>query len=400
MSGPFDRKRVLLGVSGSIAAYKAIDIASKLTQAGATVGVLMSPAAVRFVTPLTFRSITHQDVVTDLFDIHSRQAIEHVALAKEADVLVIAPATAHTIAKLALGLADDPITVTALATSAPLVIAPAMDANMWHHPAVRANTNTLVTRGAMVIGPGEGRLASGLTGWGRLAETPEIIGAIATALGAHGDLAGQTIVVSAGGTQEAIDPVRVITNRSSGKMGYAIAEAARDRGASVVLVTAPTSLEDPSGVDTRHVESASEMLSAVLSACEGADAVVMAAAVADYTPAHPVADKVKKGAADEFNVELTKTVDILATTPRGLLRIGFAAESTNLIQYAQDKLDGKALDFIVANDITVPNSGFGADNNKVSIVSHQGVEDLPMMSKYGVATEILNRIAQQLATAR
>ncbi len=400
MSGPFDRKRVLIGVSGSIAAYKAIDIASKLTQAGAIVNVLMSPAAVRFVTPLTFRSITHQDVVTDLFDIHSRQAIEHVALAKEADVLVVAPATAHTIAKLALGLADDPITVTALATSAPLVIAPAMDANMWHHPAVRANANTLVNRGAMVVGPSEGRLASGLIGWGRLAETPEIIGAIATALGAHGDLAGQTIVVSAGGTQEAIDPVRVITNRSSGKMGYAIAEAARDRGASVVLVTAPTSLNDPSGVDTRHVESASEMLTAVLSACEGADAVVMAAAVADYAPAHPAADKVKKGAADEFNVELTKTVDILAATPRGLIRIGFAAESTNLIQYAQAKLDGKALDFIVANDITVPNSGFGADNNKVSIVSHQGVEDLPMMSKYGVATEILNRVAQRLAGAR
>jgi phosphopantothenoylcysteine decarboxylase/phosphopantothenate--cysteine ligase len=400
VSGPFDRKRVLIGVSGSIAAYKAIDIASKLTQAGAIVNVLMSPAAVRFVTPLTFRSITHQDVVTDLFDIHSRQAIEHVALAKEADVLVVAPATAHTIAKLALGLADDPITVTALATSAPLVIAPAMDANMWHHPAVRANANTLVNRGAMVVGPSEGRLASGLIGWGRLAETPEIIGAIATALGAHGDLAGQTIVVSAGGTQEAIDPVRVITNRSSGKMGYAIAEAARDRGASVVLVTAPTSLNDPSGVDTRHVESASEMLTAVLSACEGADAVVMAAAVADYAPAHPAADKVKKGAADEFNVELTKTVDILAATPRGLIRIGFAAESTNLIQYAQAKLDGKALDFIVANDITVPNSGFGADNNKVSIVSHQGVEDLPMMSKYGVATEILNRVAQRLAGAR
>jgi phosphopantothenoylcysteine decarboxylase/phosphopantothenate--cysteine ligase len=400
VSGPFDRKRVLIGVSGSIAAYKAIDIASTLTQAGAIVNVLMSPAAVRFVTPLTFRSITHQDVVTDLFDIHSRQAIEHVALAKEADVLVVAPATAHTIAKLALGLADDPITVTALATSAPLVIAPAMDANMWHHPAVRANANTLVNRGAMVVGPSEGRLASGLIGWGRLAETPEIIGAIATALGAHGDLAGQTIVVSAGGTQEAIDPVRVITNRSSGKMGYAIAEAARDRGASVVLVTAPTSLEDPSGVDTRHVESASEMLTAVLSACEGADAVVMAAAVADYTPVHPAVDKVKKGAADEFTVELAKTEDILAATPRGLLRIGFAAESTNLIQYAQAKLDGKALDFIVANDITVPNSGFGADNNKVSIVSHQGVEDIPMMSKYGVATEILNRVAQRLATTR
>ena len=400
MSGPFDGKRVLLGVSGSIAAYKAIDIASKLTQAGAIVNVLMSPAATHFVTPLTFRSMTHQDVVTDLFDLHSRQAIEHVALAKDADVLVVAPATAHTIAKLALGLADDPITVTALATSAPLVIAPAMDANMWHHPAVRANADLLVSRGATIIGPGEGRLASGLMGWGRLAETPEIIGAIATALGAHGDLAGRTIVVSAGGTQEAIDPVRVITNRSSGKMGYAIAEAARDRGASVVLVTAPTSLDEPSGVDTRHVESASDMLSAVLSACEGADAVIMAAAVADYTPTHPAADKVKKSATDELSVHLTKTVDILSATPRNLVRVGFAAESTNLIRYAQTKLEAKALDFIVANDITVPDSGFGADTNKVTIVSHEGVEDLPMMSKYGVAVEILDRIVARLAAKR
>jgi phosphopantothenoylcysteine decarboxylase / phosphopantothenate---cysteine ligase len=397
VSGPFDGKRVLLGVSGSIAAYKAIDIASKLTQAGAIVNVLMSPAATQFVTPLTFRSMTHQDVVTDLFDLHSRQAIEHVALAKEADVLVVAPATAHTIAKLALGLADDPITVTALATSAPLVIAPAMDANMWHHPAVRANADTLIARGATIVGPGQGRLASGLVGWGRLAETPDIVGAIATALGASGDLAGRTIVVSAGGTQEAIDPVRVITNRSSGKMGYAIAEAARDRGASVVLVTAPTALDDPSGVEVRHVESAADMLGAVLDACKTADAVIMAAAVADYTPTSPAADKVKKGASDELHVELTKTVDILSATPRNIVRVGFAAESTNLIAYAQAKLEAKALDFIVANDITVPDSGFGADTNKVSIVSPNSVEGLPMMSKYEVAGEILDRVVGEIA---
>jgi len=400
MGRPFDGKRVLLGVSGSIAAYKSIDLASKLTQAGATVTVLMSPSATRFVTPLTFHSITHEPVLTDLFDTTSRQAIAHVALATDADVFVVAPATAHTIAKLALGLADDPISVIALATGAPLIIAPAMDANMWHHPAVRANADLLVSRGATIVGPGEGRLASGLMGWGRLAETPEIIGAIATALGAHGDLAGRTIVVSAGGTQEAIDPVRVITNRSSGKMGYAIAEAARDRGASVVLVTAPTSLDDPSGVDTHHVASASDMLSAVLSACEGAAAIIMAAAVADYTPTHPAADKVKKSATDELSVQLTRTVDILSAIPRDLVRVGFAAESTNLIGYAQAKLEAKALDFIVANDITVPDSGFGADTNKVSIVSQAGVEDIPMMSKYGVAIEILDRIVARLAATR
>lgn len=397
MSGPFEGKRVLLGVSGSIAAYKAIDIASKLTQAGAIVNVLMSRGAAQFVTPLTFRSITHEDVVTNLFDINSRQAIEHVALAKEADILVVAPATAHTIAKLALGLANDPITVTALATSAPLVIAPAMDANMWHHPAVRANADKLVERGATIVGPAQGRLASGLMGWGRLAETPEIIGAIATALGSQGDLAGRTIVVSAGGTQEAIDPVRVITNRSSGKMGYAIAEAARDRGASVILVAAPTALDDPTAVETRHVESADQMLSAVLGACDGADAIIMAAAVADYTPTEPSQDKVKKGAGDELHVELKKTVDILSSTPRDIVRVGFAAESTNLIEYAKAKLKSKALDFIVANDITVPDAGFGADNNKVSIVSAQGVEDLPMMSKYEVAGEILNRVVARIS---
>ena len=399
MTGPFDSKRVLLGVSGSIAAYKAIDLASKLTQAGAIFSVLMSPSATQFVTPLTFRSITHQDVITDLFDIHSRQAIEHVALAKEADVLVVAPATAHTIAKLSLGLADDPITVTALATSAPLVIAPAMDANMWHHPAVRANADTLVSRGATIVGPGEGRLASGLMGWGRLAEAPEVIGAIAAALGAHGDLVGRLIVVSAGGTQESIDPVRVITNRSSGKMGYAIADAARDRGASVILVAAPTALADPPSVDTRHVESASDMLSAVLTACEGADAVIMAAAVADYTPTNPAVDKVKKSAIDELSVQLTKTTDILLATPQSIVRVGFAAESTNLIAYAQAKLQAKALDFIVANDITVPGSGFGAGTNKVSIVSREGVDDLPMMPKYSVAVEVLDRVAKRL-TAR
>jgi phosphopantothenoylcysteine decarboxylase/phosphopantothenate--cysteine ligase len=359
----------------------------------------MSPSATQFVTPLSFRSITHQNVITDLFDIHSRQAIEHVALAKEADVLVVAPATAHTIAKLALGLADDPITVTALATSAPLVIAPAMDANMWHHPAVRANTDILVNRGTTVVGPGEGRLASGLMGWGRFAETHEVIGAIASALGAHGDLVGRLIVVSAGGTQEAIDPVRFITNRSSGKMGYAIAEAARDRGAKVILVAAPTALADPPAVDTRHVESASDMLSAVLTACEGADAVIMAAAVADYTPTNPAVDKVKKSAIDELSVQLTKTTDILLATPQSIVRVGFAAESTNLIAYAQAKLQAKALDFIVANDITVPGSGFGAGTNKVSIVSREGVDDLPMMPKYSVAVEVLDRVAKRL-TAR
>ena len=287
MSGPFQDKRVLLGVSGSIAAYKAVDLASKLTQAGAAVDVLMTYSATHFITPLSFRSITHRPVLVDLFDINSPQAIEHVAFAKSADVLVVAPATAHLIAKLALGLADDPISVIALATSAPLVLAPAMDANMWQHPAVQRNVQTLTQRGAVIVGPGQGRLASGLVGWGRVAETPELMGRIAQTLGAHGDLSGRAIVVSAGGTQEPIDPVRVITNRSSGKMGYAIAEAARDRGADVILIKAPTALDDPPGVRVMPVETAEEMRQAVQDAARSADALVMAAAVADYRPTAP-----------------------------------------------------------------------------------------------------------------
>jgi phosphopantothenoylcysteine decarboxylase/phosphopantothenate--cysteine ligase len=271
-----------------------------------------------------------------------------------------------------------------------------MDANMWQHPAVHDNAEVLTSRGATIVGPAPGRLASGLVGWGRLAETPVLLAAIATALGAHGDLVGRTIVVSAGGTQEAIDPVRVITNRSSGKMGYAIAEAARDRGASVVLVAAPTALDDPSGVDVRHVESASDMRDAVLSACAGADAVIMAAAVADFTPADPAQDKLKKGESNEMTIELVKTQDILAETPRDLVRVGFAAETTDLINHARQKLEGKALDFIVANDITLAGSGFGAGSNKVSIIDANGVDDLPLMPKYEVATRILDRVAALL----
>ena len=217
MSGPFHGKRILLGVSGSIAAYKAADLASKLTQGGAEVDVLMTYSATRFVTPLTFRSITHRPVLADLFDPDSPEVIEHVALAQAADILAVTPATAHMLAKLALGLADDPISITALATGAPLLVAPAMDANMWEHPAVQQNMNTLVERGAVIVGPGQGRLASGLTGWGRLAETPELLGRIAQTLGVNGDLRGRSIVVSAGGTQEPLDPVRVLTNRSSGR---------------------------------------------------------------------------------------------------------------------------------------------------------------------------------------
>ncbi len=396
-TGPFQDKRLLLGVSGSIAAYKAVDLASKLTQAGAAVDVLMTYSATHFVTPLTFRSVTHRPVVTDLFDIDSPEAVEHVALAKAADALVAAPATAHLIAKLALGLADDPISVTALATEAPLIVAPAMDANMWEHPAVQRNVETLLERGAVVVGPGRGRLASGLFGWGRLAETPELMGRIAQALGTGRDLAERSIVVSAGGAQEPIDPVRVVTNRSSGKMGYAIAEAARDRGASVVLVSAPTALQDPAGVRVIPVETSEEMRNAVNEAAGKADALVMAAAVADYRPLSPSARKIKREASASLSIEMERTADIIAGAPTGIVRVAFAAESDNLLTNARAKLRSKAVDLVVANDITLPDAGFGADTNKVWLVDDSGDVELPLMSKYEVAMAILDRVADRLA---
>ena len=400
MSGPFQDKRVLLGVSGSIAAYKAVDLASKLTQAGAVVDVLMTYSATHFITPLTFRSITHRSVLVDLFDINSPQAIEHVALAKSADVLVAAPATAHLIAKLALGLADDSISVIALATSAPLVLAPAMDANMWQHPAVQRNVQTLTQRGAVIVGPGQGRLASGLVGWGRVAETPELMGRIAQTLGAHGDLSGRAIVVSAGGTQEPIDPVRVITNRSSGKMGYAVAEAARDRGAEVILIKAPTALDDPPGVRVVPVETAEEMRQAVQDAARSADALVMAAAVADYRPAAPSSHKMKKEAASELAIDLERTTDIIASVPSGIVKAAFAAESDDLLGNARAKLRSKGADLVVANDITIPDAGFGADTNKVWLLDEDSELELPLMPKYDVAMAILDRIAALLHKRR
>ena len=400
MSGPFQDKRVLLGISGSIAAYKAVDLASKLTQAGAVVDVLMTYSATHFITPLTFRSITHRSVLVDLFDINSPQAVEHVALAKSADVLVAAPATAHLIAKLALGLADDPISVIALATNAPLVLAPAMDANMWQHPAVQRNVQTLTQRGAVIVGPGQGRLASGLVGWGRVAETPELMGRIAQTLGAHGDLSGRAIVVSAGGTQEPIDPVRVITNRSSGKMGYAVAEAARDRGAEVILIKAPTALDDPPGVRVVPVETAEEMRQAVQDATLSADALVMAAAVADYRPAAPSSHKMKKEAASELAIDLERTTDIIASVPSGIVKAAFAAESDDLLDNARAKLRSKGADLVVANDITIPDAGFGADTNKVWLLDEDSELELPLMPKYDVAMAILDRIAALLHKRR
>ncbi len=392
MAGPLTGKQIVLGVTGSIACYKALDLASKLVQEGALVDVVLSYGATKFLTPLAFRAITHRDVITNGFDPHSEFGIDHVALAQGADIIVIAPATVHCIAKLAAGLADDPLTTTVIASKAPLLIAPAMDANMYDHPATQDNVAKLRERGVVVAGPASGRLASELMGMGRLLETPELLGHIAGALGKHGDLAGRTVVVSAGGTEEAIDPVRAITNHSSGKMGYSLAEAARDRGAAVVLVTAPTSLPDPVLVKVVKIKSAQEMSEAVLKNVEGADALIMAAAVADYRPSDKASQKIKKS-SDDLTVALTKTVDILEAAKGDYIKVGFSAESENLLSNAKAKVRSKGLDLIVANDITDLDSGFGVDTNKVALIDKDlGVEELPLLTKYEVSNRVLDRV--------
>ena len=396
MPGVLDGKNIVLGVTGSIACYKALDLASKLVQAGALVNTVMSYGATRFVTPLAFRSITHRPVVTETFDPDSELSVEHVALAESADIVVVAPATAHFIAKMAAGLADDPLTTTILATRAPVMVAPAMDAHMYDNLATQENLAKLVDRGVLIVGPASGRLASGLVGMGRLVETPELVGNISAVLGRKGDLAGCMVVVSAGGTQEPIDPVRVITNRSSGKMGYAIAEVARDRGARVVLVTAPTSLADPVAVEVVKVGTALEMRDAVQDSVVGADALIMAAAVADYMPVSPASQKVKKD-SDTWSIGLGKTPDILEESRGRFIKVGFAAESEDLLENARGKVLRKSLDLIVANDITAEGSGFGTDTNKVALVDKSGdAEELPLMSKHEVAQRILDRVRQLL----
>ena len=395
-------KRIVLGVTGSIACYKAADIASKLVQAGAQVDAILTRSAQRFVSPLTFRSLTHRSVVTDLFDPDSDEAVEHVALALRADAVLVAPATANVIAKIANGFADDALTAVVLAATAPVLLAPAMEGRMWANPATQANVETLGSRGVRFIGPAEGRLASGETGKGRLEETQTVLGALAKALRDHeggsaaGDLAGKHVVVSAGGTQEPIDPVRIITNRSSGKQGYALAEAARDRGARVTLVTAPTALADPDRVKVVRVGSAREMLAAVEQALDDdADALVMAAAVADWEAADAAGQKMKKVEGQARMVlELTKTPDILATVKdRPGIKVGFAAETEDLLHNAREKLVRKGLDLIVANDVSATDAGFNVDNNRVVILDRDGgQEELPLMSKRQVADRILDRV--------
>lgn len=392
-------RSVVLGVTGSIAAYKAADLASKLTQAGALVDVVMTDAATRFITPLTFYSLTGRQAHVDMFDTASGAAEVHVELARRADVLAIVPATATTIARLALGLADDMVSLTALATKAPIVVCPAMDSQMWEHEATQTHVDTLKRRGVLVVGPEVGRLASGHVGAGRLAEPDTIVGAVRYLVGkSKGDLLGWKIVVSAGGTREPIDPVRYVGNYSSGKMGYAVAEAARDRGAEVTLVSA-ASLPAPFGVNLVLVQRAEEMREAVARECEGADGLVMAAAVADYQPAAAAGHKMKRTKAG-VTLELVATPDILAEVAKAdrLVRVGFAAESQDLVVNAREKLRAKGLHLIVANDITAAGSVFGSDMNQVVVLDRDGgQEELPLLPKYEVARRILDRVAALLA---
>ena len=389
-------KTVVLGVTGSIAAYKAADLASKLTQAGARVNVVMTEAATRFVTPLTFRSLTSRPVVTSMWELSSEFGIEHVSLADAADVVVIAPATANAIAKLAAGIADDMLTATVLATRAPVIIAPAMHSGMFLNPVTQDNLAKLKARGFTISGPAYGRLASGDTGAGRLAEIEQIIAAISEALTRSTDLTGKSILITAGGTQEPIDPARFIGNRSSGKMGLALAQAARDRGAEVTLITTPNLITKPEGIAVIPVRTATEMKQAVTRAVKKANALIMAAAVADYQPRKPAKSKIKKQ-SPSLTLELTRTPDILAEVNGDFLRVGFAAESEDLVANARKKLAQKGLDLIVANDITEPESGFGTDTNKVTIIDRKGeVQSLPLMSKREVAERILDRVVQMM----
>ncbi|MFH0847114.1 MAG: bifunctional phosphopantothenoylcysteine decarboxylase/phosphopantothenate--cysteine ligase CoaBC [Chloroflexota bacterium] len=390
-------KTIVLGVTGGIAVYKVADLASRLTQLGAKVEVVMTESAMELISPLTFQTLTGRRVHTDLFDTPPDWHVTHVALGEMADVVVIAPATANTIAKICHGVADNLLTCTVLATRSPVIIAPAMNNNMWENPVTQENVARLKARGFVFAGPGYGRLATGKIGVGRLVENGVIIGTVAQVLGRSGDLAGKTVVVTAGGTQEPIDPVRIITNRSSGKQGYALAEAARDRGAKVVLVTAPVAIPEPVGVEVVKVETAREMKKALDKVMKNAHALIMTAAVADYEAKSPAKNKIKKEASGSLVLELTRTPDIITEVKGDFIRIGFAAESQDLIENARKKLIGKKLDLIVANDITRTDSGFGADTNKVYIISPGGkLEDLPLMSKREVADRVLDRVVKLL----
>lgn len=397
--------KIALGVTGGIAAYKAAELVRRLQQDHLDVQVVMTRAAQQFIQPLTFAALSGQKVITDMFAPESggganvESAIEHIAVAQRIRLLVIAPATADVIAKIAHGQADDFLTTLVLATKAPVVIAPAMNVNMWEHPATQENVAALRARGVHIVDPDEGYLACGMTGAGRLAATETIARKVADVLGLRRDLASETVLVTAGPTREAVDPVRYLTNRSSGRMGYAMAEAAVHRGARVILISGPTALEPPTGVDFVSVTTAEEMHRAVLARVRECTVLVKAAAVADYRPASPQARKIKRAAGSAV-LELEATPDILADVARekgSRFFIGFAAETNDLAENARKKLESKRVDMVVANDVTQPGAGFDVETNAVSIFRANGDRvDVPCMSKL----EVAHRVYDEMLRAR
>ena len=401
--------RITLGVTGGVAAYKAAELVRRLQQEGFSVQVVMTRGAREFVTPLTFAALTGQKVITDLFEksdggeANVDSAIEHIAVAQRTDLLVIAPATADVIAKLARGIADDFLTTLYLATTAPVVIAPAMNVNMWNHVATQENVGTLRARGVNIVSPDEGYLACGMTGAGRLAGQEEIISAVREALHAQTDLEGETILVTAGPTCEDLDPVRFLSNRSSGKMGYAVAEAAARRGAKVVLISGPVSLETPTGVERITVRTAEEMHREVTARFPQSTVAILAAAVADYRPVEKHAEKMKRGKS-LLTVQLEPTKDILADIAKrkdDRIVVGFAAETDHVAENARKKLTAKSADLIVANDVTAEGAGFDVDTNVVTLFARDGRDlALPRMAKAEVAHKILDEIVRLRGTLR
>ena len=398
-TGPLAGRTIVLGVTGSIAAYKAVEVASRMVQAGATVRTVMTRAATEFVGPATFRGVTGHEPLVDIWAPDGEHAEPHVALGRSADLMLITPATASVMGRLAHGISDDCVTLAALAMRGPLLVAPAMDAGMWANAATQANVRTLQERGVAFLGPLEGRLASGEIGAGRLMEPMAIVDHIKAAAGRlDGALAGARVVVTAGGTREPVDPVRFVGNRSSGKMGYAVAEAARDRGAEVVLITS-AELAAPAGVRVAPVETAREMLEAVEEHAASCDALIMAAAVADYRPAEAAQEKQKRGGRETWGIDLVRNPDIIATVQgERLIKVAFAAETQDLVDNAQKKLVEKNAHLIVANDVSATDAGFAVDTNRITILDRDGTrEDLPLMSKYDCGVRILDRVQELLA---
>jgi phosphopantothenoylcysteine decarboxylase/phosphopantothenate--cysteine ligase len=393
---------IVLGVSGSIAAYKAVELARRLTQAGAAVQVVMTRSATEFVQPLTFQALTYRPVEIEMFSGIDERAAGHVSMGIHADCIVIAPATAHVVARLAHGFADDLLATTVLASSAPVIVAPAMETHMWQNPATQQNVATLRARGVRVVDPESGELASGMVGQGRLATVERIEAEIVDALRVRSRrLAGRRVVVTAGPTLEPIDPVRVITNRSSGKMGYAVAIAAREAGADVTLITGPTALDAPPGVRVVPIETVAELKDAVLASLPDADAVIMAAAASDYRAAEASGTKLKKkDVGDELTLRLVRTADVLSAVASarrpGTLVVGFKAETGDPVAEAGRMLTEKGLDLVVANDVS--QDVFGSDSDQVTFVSADGAEPLPRMAKAEVARRLVEKIAERLAS--